>query len=101
MEKGQRTPYISDIASYQLKPIFLAGTIIAIGTFQATYSIILDRIFHFVLRRGHRDTADIELALAIAIVVLTTLGVAGAVLLALFDKATYQRAHQVFLAMFL
>ena len=101
MEPGQKTAYISDIGSYQMKPVFVFGTVIAIGTFQVTYSILIDWMLYFTPRKGHRNTADAELALIIAIAVLSTLALIGGVNLALWDKAKFQRAHQVFLAMFL
>lgn len=101
MEIGQSTAYISDIGSYSMKPIFLIGTIIATVAFQISYSILIDWILRFTSRKGHRSTADAEVAFTAVIAILSTLGVIGAILLALFDKAQYHRPHQIFLGFYL
>lgn len=101
METGQRVAYISDCGAYDEKWVFVAGTVIAILAFQTSYAILIDWIFHYTPRKGHKATADIELGLTVAITVLSTLAAMGGILLTLFDKASFQRAHQAFLGFFL
>ena len=101
MEPAQKKPYISDIGAYEMKPVFIVGTTIAISAFEATILILVDRILRYSPRPGHRNTADIEEKLAIIIAALSVAALAGAVLLTILDKALARRAHQVCLYIFL
>lgn len=101
MELTQKKPYISDIGAYQMKPVFIVGTTIAISAFEATVLILVDRILRYSPRPGHPDTADIEEKLAIMIAALSVAALAGAILLTILDKALARRAHQACLYTFL
>jgi len=98
METGQSIAYISDIGAFQLKPLFIAGSVITV--------VFLD--IGFLAERWLRHTGRLAKNTSTAQKVLSSISIlfaiaaaAGLILLSNFDTYHHPRAHDVFLLIFI
>lgn len=101
MKPWQRYCFVSDIGAYQMYPVFVVGTTIAISVFEATLLILVDRILRYSPRPGHLKSADAEERLVVVIIALSVTAMLGGILLAIVDKVRGLQAHRLFLYIFL
>ena len=101
MKAWQRYCFISDVGAYQMYPVFVVGTTIAISVFEATLLILVDRILRYSPRPGHLGSAGTEERLVTIIIALSIPAMLGGILLAIVDKLRGLQAHRLFLYIFL
>ena len=102
MKPLQTLPYISDLGGIGWqKWLFVLGTVISAGTFSAT-SIFLARWVVLYIPDSDVDVSEgLLMTLTVAAAALATIGGAGAVLLAYFDKYGYKGYHHFYLGVFM
>ncbi|KAK5630744.1 hypothetical protein RRF57_006459 [Xylaria bambusicola] len=93
-QPGQHIAYISDVGANELKPLFIAGSIVT--TVFLDISFIADRL----LRHKGRlvpNTSLAEKILSGLSIVFALIGTIGLTFLSGFDTARYPRLHDIFL----
>lgn len=101
MKPWQRYCFISDVGAYEMYPVFVVGTTVAISVFEASVLILVDRVLRYSPRPGDRRRADTVEKLIIAIIALSIAAMLGAILLAIVDKVRGLHAHRIFLYIFM
>ncbi|KAI0502989.1 hypothetical protein F5B22DRAFT_579593 [Xylaria bambusicola] len=97
-QPGQDIAYISDVGANELKPLFIAGSILT--TVFLDISFIADRL----LRHKGRlvpNTSLAEKILSGLSIVFAIIGTIGLTFLSGFDTARYPRLHDIFLVLFI
>jgi uncharacterized Tic20 family protein len=98
MAADQEIAYISDVAAYTLKPLFIAGCVIT--------TVFLDLAFaadRWLRHRGRLvpNTTRGEKILSGLTIACGIVGTAGLILLSIFDTARHKALHDAFLLVFI
>jgi hypothetical protein len=97
MEPGARVAFISDIGASDLKPLFIAGSVLT--TVFLDIGFALDRWLRHRGRLVPNGTIKEKVFSALGIV-FALLGTAGLILLSIFDTVRHPKLHRVFLLLF-
>ncbi|EQK98671.1 suppressor Sfk1 [Ophiocordyceps sinensis CO18] len=90
--------FISNIGAHELKPLFIAGSVVV--TISLDASFVAERW----LRHSGRlvpNASPGEKALAILTIIFAIVGTAGLILLSIFDTWRFHRLHDIFLLLFI
>jgi len=98
MEAGQNIAYISDIGAFQLKPLFIAGSVITVVFLDIGF--LAERWLRHTGRLA-KNTSTAQKVLSIISIFFAIAGAAGLILLSNFDTYHHARAHDVFLLIFI
>lgn len=98
MEANQHIAYISDIGASGVKPLFIAGSTVAVVVFDVAF--ISERWLRHKGRLAH-NTSKKQIALSIGAIVFAIIGACGLILLTIFDTRHYPNAHDVLLVVFM
>lgn len=98
MGRGGTIAYISDIGAQELKPLFIAGSVVTV--------VLLDLAFfaeRWLRHRGRlvRNQSSGERVLVWLSIFFAVVGAAGLILLSIFDTWRHKRLHDVFLLLFI
>lgn len=98
MDKDDSIAFISDIGASKLKPLFIAGS--AVTTVFLNLSFAAERL----LRHNGRlvpNTTVKEKVLSIISIIFAIVGMAGLILLSIFDTHHHHKLHDIFLFLFI
>jgi small-conductance mechanosensitive channel len=98
MNDGQTIAYISDVGAFRLKPLFIAGS--CVTTVFLDLSFLAERW----LRHNGRlvpNGSVFQKVLAVLSLLFAIVGTAGLILLSIFDTYHHDKAHDIFLLLFI
>ncbi|KAK4943944.1 hypothetical protein LTR66_000288 [Elasticomyces elasticus] len=98
MDPDQHIAYISDIGAQRLKPLFIAGSVITVVTFDLAF--ISERWLRHAGRLAH-NTSKGQVVLSAFAIVAAVAGAAGLILLSIFDTLRHPHLHDIFLIVFI
>ncbi|KJZ75550.1 hypothetical protein HIM_05013 [Hirsutella minnesotensis 3608] len=98
MNANSDIAYISNIGAHELKPLFIAGSVVT------TITLDLSFVSERWLRHSGRlvpNASTGEKVLAILTIVFAIIGTAGLILLSIFDTWRHHNLHDIFLLLFI
>ncbi|KAK4995879.1 hypothetical protein LTR66_004389 [Elasticomyces elasticus] len=98
MDPDQHIAYISDIGAQRLKPLFIAGSVVTVVTFDLAF--ISERWLRHAGRLAH-NTSKGQVVLSAFAIVAAVAGAAGLILLSIFDTLRHPHLHDIFLIVFI
>lgn len=98
METGQSIAYISDIGAFQLRPLFITGSVITVVCLDIGF--ISERWLRHTGRLA-KNTSTTQKVLSICSILFAIAGAAGLILLSIFDTYDHPKLHDVFLLIFI
>lgn len=98
MEAGQSIAYISDIGAFQLKPLFISGSVITVVFLDIGF--VAERWLRHTGRLA-KNTSTTQKVLSIFSTLSAITGAAGLILLSNFDTYRHSSLHDVFLLIFI
>jgi len=98
MEQGQNIAYISDVGAFQLKPLFVGGSVVTVVLLDI--GIIAERWLRHTGRLA-RNTSKTQKFLSVLAILFAIAGAAGLILLSNFDTNHYPNMHDGFLLLFI
>ena len=98
MDASQSIAYISDVGAQELKPLFIAGSVVT--------TVFLDLSFlseRFLRHQGRlaRNTSLTQKALSWLSIVAAVVGTVGLICLSIFDTLRHPELHDIFLVLFI
>lgn len=97
-DPGQTVPFISDIGSWYLQPLFIAMGATSVVTF--TLSFIAERWLRH-LGKLTPNTSHWQKLFSVISIIAAIAGAAGLILLTIFDNVNHGNLHNAFLAVFI
>lgn len=97
-DPGQTVPFISDIGSWYLKPLFIAMGATSVVTFDIAF--IAERWLRH-LGKLTPNTSWWQKSFSIISIIAAIVGAAGLILLTIFDNVNHGSLHNAFLAVFI
>jgi len=94
----QNIPYLSDTAAYNYKPLFIAGSAVAIVVFDLAF--ISERWLRHKGRLAHNRNW-VDKGLSVGAIIFAVVGAAALILLTIFDTYRHDRLHLTFLFIFI
>lgn len=94
----QNIPYISDIGASGVKPLFIAGSTVAVVVFDLVF--IAERYLRHSGRLAH-NTSWTQKILSMFATLFALVGAAGLILLTIYDTVNHNRLHTAFTAVFI
>ena len=98
MEPIQNIAYISDVGATELKPLFIAGSVVTTLFLDASFAA--DR---WLRHKGTLvpNTTRLEKILSALAILAAVFGTVGLICLSIFDTVHYPKTHDIFLAVFI
>jgi len=97
-DPGQTVPFISDIGSWRLKPLFIAMGTVSVVSFDLAF--IAERWLRH-LGKLTPNTSVFQKVCSILSIIAAIIGGAGLILLTIFDNVNHDNLHTAFLAVFI
>ncbi|TLS31437.1 hypothetical protein PpBr36_02394 [Pyricularia pennisetigena] len=98
MSENQTIAYISDAGAYRLKPLFITGCVITTIFLDAGF--LADRWLRHKGRLVPNSTMG-EKILSGLTIAFAVVGTVGLIMLSIFDTASHNRLHNIFLSLFI
>ncbi|PNY27630.1 Protein sfk1 [Tolypocladium capitatum] len=94
---GTSIPYISNVGAEELKPLFIAGSVVTTVTLDLAFATE-----RWLRHRGRLvpNSSPGEKVLAVLTIVFALIGTAGLTLLSIYDLERHRKLHGVFLLLF-
>lgn len=97
-DPGQTVPFISDIGSWRLKPLFIAMGTVSVVSFDLAF--LAERWLRHTGKLT-RNTSVFQKVCSICSIIAAIAGAAGLILLTIFDNINHDNLHTAFLAVFI
>ncbi|PHH64916.1 hypothetical protein CDD81_3773 [Ophiocordyceps australis] len=98
MNANASIAYISNVGAHELKPLFIAGSVVTTLTLDASF--LAERWLRH-RRRLVPNTSVGEKVLAILCIAFAVVGTVGLIILSIFDTWRHHRVHNIFLFFFI
>lgn len=98
MSAGTSIAYISNVGAGELKPLFIAGSVVTTVTLDLSFAAE-----RWLRHRGRLvpNSSLGEKVLAVLTIIFALVGTAGLILLSIFDVAAHKKMHDIFLLLFI